>query len=74
MSKPRASQSTYDALLHTLSQRGAARLNEITTRSRLAELSSVQIVHLIAALERLRARYARTITDELIAKLKEQLR
>jgi hypothetical protein len=74
MTKPNAAQSTYDALLYTLRQGGAAKLNEKNTRSRLAELSTTQILQLIAALRRLQQQYARTITDELIAVLKEQLR
>jgi hypothetical protein len=74
MTPHHAAQSTFDALLWTLREHGAERLNEEATRSRLAQLSVAQVEQLIAALERLRARYARSITDELIATLKEQLR
>jgi hypothetical protein len=59
MTKPNAAQSTYDALLYTLSHGGAAKLNESSTRNRLAALSSAQVVQLIAALRRLQQQYAR---------------
>jgi hypothetical protein len=73
MTPRHAAQSTFDALLWQLREHGVERLNEDATRNRLAQLSGAQVQQLIAALERLRSRYARTITDELIAALKEQL-
>jgi hypothetical protein len=67
-----AAESTVDALMLSLRERGAAALSERACRDRLADLSSNQIHDIIARLIALRPRYP-NITDELLFKLGEQL-
>jgi hypothetical protein len=67
----RAAQSTYDAALWVLREYGVARLDDAWMRPRLADFSTAQLKELIAAMERMRPRYPRTITDELLSTLKE---
>lgn len=72
--KPRhASQSVFDALLWELREHGVKRLGREATQDRLAQLSTAQLQQLIAAFERLRQQYARTVTPELIVTLRGQL-
>jgi hypothetical protein len=69
-----AANSTVDALVYSLRQRGCVALAERDTRRRIAALSTRQIREVIARLMRLRARgHYPAITDELICQLGEQL-
>ena len=69
---PEASQSTYDAALFELREYGSAQLAKPNCQRRIAMLSPKQLEDVITALLRLQPRY-RTITDELIATLREIL-
>jgi hypothetical protein len=68
----RAAESTVEALMYALRQGGTAALAERDTRSRLAELSTMQVREVIARLIVLCPRY-QAITDELIFLLGKQL-
>jgi hypothetical protein len=65
-------RSTYDAALYELRTYGLQQLVNSNCRHRLADLSTLQMRELIAALIRLRPQYS-SITDELLLKLGEQL-
>ena len=65
-------RSTYDAALYELRTYGLQQLANSNCRHRLADLSTLQMRELIAALIRLRPQYS-SITDELLLKLGEQL-
>jgi hypothetical protein len=67
-----APKSTYDALFFELSACGLSQLAKSNCQRRLAALSTAQLRTLIHALMRSRAKYP-NITDELIAKLGDQL-
>jgi hypothetical protein len=67
-----APKATYDALFYELSAYGLSQLAKPTSQGRLAALSTAQLRTLIEALIRLCARHP-NITDELIAKLGDQL-
>jgi hypothetical protein len=67
---PEAPQSTYDAALFELREYGIAQLAKPSCQRRLAMLSPKQLEDVTAALLRLQPRY-QTITDELIATLRE---
>jgi hypothetical protein len=69
---PEAPQSTYDAALFELREYGITQLEKPNCQRRLAVLSPKQLEDVIAALLRLQPRY-QTITDELIATLREML-
>lgn len=66
-----AADSTVDALMYSLRERGAAALLERACLDRLADLSSDQIRDIIDRLTALRPRYPK-ITDELLSKLEAQ--
>jgi hypothetical protein len=66
-----AANSTIEALMYSLRERGAAALLERACLDRLADLSSTQIRDIIARLTALRPRYPK-ITDELLSKLEAQ--
>jgi len=68
----RAAESTVEALLFCLRERGAAALSERACLDRLAALSNDQVRAAIARLIALRPRYS-NINDDLIFKLGEQL-
>jgi hypothetical protein len=68
-----AAQSTYDAVFYELRTYGLAQLAQANCRRRLADLSTVQVRELIAALIRIRPQYPTTITDDLIGLLGDQL-
>src|SRR5262249_58595465 len=70
-SATRAAESPYQAVLWVLRQYGIARIDDKWTGPRLAQFSTAQLKELIGAMERMRSRYPRTITDELISTLKE---
>ena len=65
-----APRSTYDAALFELREHGITQLANPNCQRRLAMLSPKQLEDVITALLRLQPRY-RTITDELIATLRE---
>jgi hypothetical protein len=67
-----AAKSTYDALFFELSACGLSQLAKSNCQGRLAALSTAQLRTIIQALIRSRAKYP-NITDELIAKLGDQL-
>jgi hypothetical protein len=67
-----AAESTVEALMHSLRERGVAALSDRGCLDRLADLSSTQVRDVITRLIALRPRYP-SITDELIFKLGEQL-
>jgi hypothetical protein len=67
-----AARSTYDALLFELSRFGIERLATPKCQQRLGDLSTDQVRELIGALIRLKSKY-RTITDDLLLKLGDQL-
>ena len=67
-----ACDSTVEALMFSLRQRGAAALAERDCRSRLAELSTAQIRNVIERLIVARPRFP-VIDDELLFLLSEQL-
>lgn len=67
-----APKATYDALFYELSTYGLSQLAKPTCQGRLAALSTAQLRTIIQALIRSRAKYP-NITDELIAKLGDQL-
>jgi hypothetical protein len=69
---PEAPQSTYDAALYELREYGITQLAKPNCQRRLAELSPKHLEEMIAALLRLQPSY-QTITDELIATLREML-
>ena len=69
---PDAPRSTYDAALFELREYGITQLAKPDCQRRLAMLSTKQLEDVIAALLRLQPRY-QTITDELIATLREIL-
>lgn len=68
----RAAESTVDALMYSLRERGTAALLESACRDRLGDLSSEQVRDVIARLIALRSRYP-NVTDELLFRLGEQL-
>ena len=68
-----AAQSTYDALLWQLRERGISDLQKPDCRRRLADLSIAQARELVAALIRLKPSYP-DITDDLIETLGGQLK
>jgi hypothetical protein len=63
-----AAETTVDALMFSLCQRGVAALSEPTTKQRLSELSKSQLADIAVRLDRLRAKYP-TITDQVIIKI-----
>ena len=65
-------QSTYDAALFELRKYGITQLANPNCQRRLAMLSAKQLEDMIVALLRLQPHY-RTITNELIATLREML-
>jgi hypothetical protein len=67
-----APKSTYDALFFELSANGISQLANPSCQKRLAALSTAQLLRILEALIRSRARYP-NITDELIVKLGDQL-
>jgi hypothetical protein len=67
-----APKSTYDALFFELSAYGLSQLTKPNCQRRLAALSTAQVRTIIQALIRSRAKNP-NITDELIAKLGDQL-
>jgi Holliday junction resolvase RusA-like endonuclease len=67
---PEAPQSTYDAALFELREYGITQLEKPNCQRRLAMLSPKQLEDITAALLRLQPCY-QTITDELIATLRE---
>ena len=67
---PEAPQSTYDAALFELREYGITQLEKPNSQRRLVMLSPKQLEEVTAALLRLQPRY-QTITDELIATLRE---
>jgi hypothetical protein len=68
----RAAESTVDALMRALRERGTAALAEPETRRRLADLSSTQVREVLARLMALRPSCP-AINDELLFLLGEQL-
>ncbi len=67
-----AEESTVEAVMYALRQRGAAALRNERTRQRIVELSSRQLNGVIARLARLRGKYPK-ITDDLLLALAELL-
>ena len=63
-----AAQSTFVALHYELRSRGLAALEHPNCRRRLVELSAKQLRELMAALIRIRAKFA-GVTDELLLAL-----
>ena len=63
-----AAETTVDALMFSLCQRGVAALSEPTTKQRLSELSKSQLADVAVRLHRLRVKYP-TITDQVIIKI-----
>jgi hypothetical protein len=68
----RAAESTVEALMFSLRERGTAALAESETQRRLAALSSAQVRDIIARLIMSQPRYP-AIDDELLHLLGEQL-
>jgi hypothetical protein len=68
----RAAESTLEALMFSLRERGDAALTEPDSRRRLAQLSTAQVRSVIARLIAARSRYP-AITDQLLLLLGEQL-
>jgi hypothetical protein len=69
----RAAGSTVEALLYELREYGLPQFGNPNCLTRLGDLSTEQLRHVIARLMKIRPVYPTTITDELLLKLGEQL-